>query len=159
MDDDTQLVVFRLDGKRYGLRLRQTERVERAVDYMPLPDAPAVVIGVIDVRGEVVPVLTVRERFGLPPRPVGVDDHFILANALNRRVAIVVDAVDGIFNRPVGGNGVVAGEAILPGLGHLDGVMPLEDGLTLIYDLDRFLSAEEGRSLDAALVGHREHGR
>ena len=57
MSDIAQLVVFRLDERRYALPLAVVERVVRAVDVTPLPKAPPMVLGVIDVHGRVLPVL------------------------------------------------------------------------------------------------------
>lgn len=62
------LVVFRLDERRYALPLSVVERVIRAVEVTPLPKAPPIVLGAIDVQGRVVPVLNVRRRFLMPDR-------------------------------------------------------------------------------------------
>jgi purine-binding chemotaxis protein CheW len=68
VSDTTQLVVFRLDERRYALPLAAVERVVRSVTVTPLPGAPAIVLGGINVHGRVLPVLNVRRRFRMPDR-------------------------------------------------------------------------------------------
>lgn len=144
-----QLLVFTLENIRYALRLTAVERVVRAVDIIPLPKAPEIVLGVINFGGRVVPVLNIRARFRLPERELQVSDQLILARASGRELALVADAVGGVVERK--DQQVIAAERILPALEFLEGVAKLEDGLILIHDLARFLSLEEGRELEGAL--------
>lgn len=146
-----RLLAFRLDGRLYALPVETVQRVIRAVDVTPLPDAPEAVLGVIDVAGHVVPVLSPRRRMALPDRPVGPDDAFILAQAGSRTVALAVDAAQGVIERDAAE--VVAPEHVAPGLERLQGVTRCEDGLVLIHDLARFLSLDEARRLERALEG------
>src|SRR5262249_18625738 len=62
------VVVFEVHGRQYALPAGQVRELVRAVALVPLPGAPAVVEGVFNLRGKVVPVLDIRGRFGLPPR-------------------------------------------------------------------------------------------
>src|SRR5688572_17613003 len=96
MDPSSAIVVLTLDEQRYGLRLPAVERVVRSVFVTPLPKAPEIVLGVIDVGGEVVPVVDVRRRFRLPTREVGLTDQLVLARTARRRVALIVDRVAGV---------------------------------------------------------------
>src|SRR5882724_6196846 len=99
MSELTQLVVFRLDEKRYGLRLAVVERIVRAVEITPLPKAPTIVLGVIDLEGRVLPVLNVRRRFRLPEREIGPDDQFLIAQTERRTVVLAVDEAQEVIER------------------------------------------------------------
>lgn len=149
MNQATQLVVFGLDDQQYALRLAAVERVIRAVEVTPLPQAPRVVEGVIDVQGRIIPVLDVRQRFRLPEREVELADRFIIAHTARWAVALVVDVVHGVAECPAGE--VQAAEEIVPGLEYVEGVLRLEDGMAFIHDLDGFLSLDEESALDQAL--------
>lgn len=144
-----QLVVFKLDQLRFGLRLEAVERVERAVEVTPLPQAPDNVLGVVNLQGQVVPVFNVRRRFLLPEREVDPRDQFIFVRTERRNVALAVDAVADVI--AAGELDVTASKAILPGLECVEGVVKLDDGLVVIHDLDRFLSLEEEVVLEKAL--------
>lgn len=158
MSVDAQLVVFLLDGQRYALPLETVERTVRAAAVTPLPQAPQIVLGMLDVRGTVLPVLNVRRRFRLPEREIRPSDYFLLAYAGKRLVALVIDAAAAVVE--LSPAQIVATQAVLPGLEHVQGVARMEDGLILIHDLETFLSLEEAVALDRALQVKEEalHG-
>ena len=144
-----QLVGFNLDEQRYGLQLAAVERVVRMVEITPLPKAPQIVLGVINVQGLIIPVVDIRRRFRIPARDIRLSDHLLIARTARRTVALALDAVIGIVERSA--PAVMPAEEILPGLEYVEGVMKLEDGLILIHDLETLLSLEEEQGLDAAL--------
>ena len=148
------LVVFALDEPRYALPLSAVERVVRSVEITPLPNAPAIVQGAINVQGKIIPVVNIRERLQLPAREINCDDHFIIAQTQRRNVALITDYVSGIRELADGETGS-AGQS-LPFIEYLHGVAKIEDNLILIYDLDSFLSLEEERMLDNAISGGTE---
>lgn len=145
------LLVFTLDEPRYALPLAAVERIVRAVEITPLPKAPRIVLGVINVEGGVIPVVDVRRRFGLPERELRLEDRFIIARAGRRLVALVADEVAGV--RACAPRALVSAAQSLPFAAYLQGVAKLEDGLALISDLEAFLSLEEEQLLDTALAG------
>lgn len=149
MSTDEQLVVFLLEGQRYALPLSVVDRFVRAVEITALPGAPRIVLGAIDVAGVVVPVLSLRRRFGLPDRELALTDQFLLARTSARPVALVVD--DAVDVAEVPPEAVSAAGQVVPGLEGVQGVARLHDGLVLIHDLERCLSLAEGRVLDEAL--------
>jgi purine-binding chemotaxis protein CheW len=106
-------------------------------------------MGVIDVAGEVLPVLNVRRRFQMPERPVDVTDQFLVATAGKRKVALAIDQAHGLIDAAP--EEWVETAAVMPGLEQVQGVLKRDDGLVLIHDLERFLSLEEAAALEAAL--------
>ena len=145
-----RLLVFTLDGQRYGLPMERVERVLRAVEVTPLPGAPEVVMGMIDVQGRVIAAADPRRRLGLPERELQLGDQLVIARCARRTVALRVDAVTGLIDYDQ--RELVPPRDIVPGIGHVAGVVRTEDGLVLIQDLERFLSLDEERSLDEALA-------
>ena len=154
MESSLQLVLFTLDDRRIALKLFSVERVIRAVVIAPLPGAPSIVLGVINVEGTVVPVVDMRSRFGLSARPPDIDDQYILVRTSTRILAVVADEVKGAIEADM--ENVVKGDTVLPGLDYVEGILKLKGKIALIHDLDRFLSLEEEKALDSALVhgGH-----
>jgi purine-binding chemotaxis protein CheW len=145
-----RIVVFALDNPHYALYLSAVERIVRAVEITPLPKAPEIVLGVINVQGSVLPVLDIRKRFRLPARGMNLDDRFIIARTARRQVALVVDSVWGVHE--LAETEMVNAKEALPFAQYLKGVAKLEDNLVLIHDLDQFLSLDEERVLDTALA-------
>jgi purine-binding chemotaxis protein CheW len=144
-----QLVVFALDDQRYALHLSAVERIVRAVEMTPLPKAPKIVIGVINVQGRIIPVFNIRRRFHLPEREIELSDQLIIANTARRTVALVVDTVDGVIERL--SEEVTPADQVLPRIEYVEGIVKLENGLVLIHDLDKFLSIDEEAKLDEAV--------
>ena len=149
MSEVAQLVVFRLNERRYALPLGIVERVIRAVEVTPLPKAPAIVLGAINVQGRVIPVVNARRRFLMPDREIGPADWFLIAHTTRHAVVLVVDESEGVVEWPEAH--IVRSADIVPGLEQFPGVIRLDDGLALIHDLERFLSLDEARALDEAM--------
>lgn len=144
-----QLVVFTLNDRRYGLPLSAVQRIVRVVEVTSLPKAPEIVLGVVNVQGQVIPVINVRRRFGLPEREIALTDQMVIARTARRPVALVVDSVTGVLEYSE--RETVGAQDVLPDLSYVQGVVKLDDGLILIHDLDTFLSLEEEAHLDRAL--------
>lgn len=119
------------------------------VAVSPLPNAPAVALGAINVHGSVIPVVDIRRRFGFPPRDYGITAHLLVARTSRRTLAVPVDEVLGV--KEVAAETVTAPDSVLPGIGHVSGIVALADGLLLIHDLDTFLSLDEEQRLREAL--------
>ena len=145
-----QLVVFALDEQRYALRLSAVAQIVRVVEISPLPKAPEIILGVVNIRGQIVPVFHIRKRFRLPERDISLSNHLIIARSAKRVVALVADTVIGVVTRADGELTTV--EQIFPGLDYVEGVVKLDDGLVFIHDLDTFLSIEEEKTLEKAMT-------
>lgn len=149
MGRSNHLVIFILNEQRYALFLPAVGRILRMVEITPLPKAPEIVLGVINMQGRIVPVLDIRKRFRLPERELDPSDQLVIACTSKRAVALAVDKVIGVVERS--GQEVIAAEKILPGMEYVEGVAKLEDGMILIHDLDTFLSLEEEKALDEVM--------
>lgn len=146
--DEVELLAFALDGERCALPVRDVREVVRAALPARLPKAPPVVTGALNIRGEIVPLLDVRGRFGFAPRPLAPEDHIVITHISQRTVGFVVDHVDDVVR--LDRSDITPGSAVAAGLEHMDGVARLPDGLLVIYDLHTFLSADELFALDEA---------
>lgn len=145
----TPLVVFLLDGQRYGLDVERVERVLPQVALAPFPKAPAIVSGVFDLHGRLVPVVNVRRRFRLPERAPGVADQLLVVRSAQRRLALAVDAVEPVIHATPGE--LTAPDAVVPGLEFVRGIARLPTlGIIFVHDLDRFLSLDEEAQLVAS---------
>jgi len=147
-----EILLVEIDGRTLGLPSSAVVEVVRAVAVTSLPKAPPVVLGVINVRGKVVPVISVRARLGLSVRPIAASDHFVLAvlaRAGGREVALHVDQALSLV--PIDRARVEPAERVGWGTEHLTGVAVLPDGLVVIVDLEGFLTAAEERALEDEL--------
>ena len=148
MPDVSRLVVFILDQRRYGVPLGNVERIVQVVEVVPVPQAPSVVLGVINVHGLIVPVFNLRERLGLPAHEMQISDQFIIARTQSRTVALLADEVTGVED-------VELPAADVSAAGFVEGVVQNHDALVFICDIERFLSGEEQVMLNASLSAVR----
>ena len=144
-----QNLLFVLDGQSFALSAASVQRVARIVEITPLPKAPEAVLGVVNIGGKIIPVADLRKRFGLPARELELSDQLIVVRASTRTVAMVADQVTGMVESSQAE--IMGAEEILPGLDYIDGVIKMADGITFIYNLDKFFSLEEEETLDNAL--------
>jgi purine-binding chemotaxis protein CheW len=149
MNTQAQLVVFRVDHQRYGLPLNSVERLVRAAHVTRLPNAPANVMGVIDVAGRVIPVLDIRKRFQHERLAVTPNHQFLIAKTSRRSVILVIDEALGVIDSP--DLNVSEFRQTVEGLDQLKGAFTVGDDLLLIQDLEKFLSVDEELSLDQAI--------
>jgi len=144
-----QIVVFTLDELLYALPLPAVVKVIHAIEIRHLPKAPEIISGIINVKGQIIPVVDIRKRFGLAASEIDPDDRLIIADTGKRQVAILVDAVTGIKDLAPGQQ--KQSKETLPFAEHLRGVAKVDDELILIYDLEQFLSLDEEKQLEHAL--------
>jgi hypothetical protein len=93
------IVVFNLDEQQYALHLAAVERIVRVAEITPVPKAPAIVLGVINVQGQVIPVINIRKRFRLPDREMSLSDHLIIARTAKRAARANLPPHGGKFAR------------------------------------------------------------
>ncbi len=149
MNSSKQILVFTIEEQRYALLISSVERIVRAVEITPLPKAPEIILGLINVRGRVIPVVNTRRRFGRPDREIELSDRFILANTSERTVSLVVDEVGDVIDSSE--REVIQADKITPGLENIEGVIKLEGNIILIYNLEKFLSLEDEAMLTHAM--------
>lgn len=144
------VLVVQLDALRIGLPARGVRQIITAATIAPLPSAPPVVEGVLNVRGTLIPVLDLRERFGLGARDVHPDQHIVIADAGARRVALRVDRALAVIS--ISPDSLEPVDRVTAGVKHVSAVARLPDGVLVIHDLERFLSPDEARAVTEALA-------
>jgi purine-binding chemotaxis protein CheW len=143
--DAGDVVVFILEGRRYGVPARAVVELHQMVATVPLPGAPPTVEGMINVRGSVVPVLDLRARLELPRRPAEPSDHLVLVLADGAVVGLRVDRVEELVRVTDVDRSFTA---VAP---RIEGLATLDDGLLLIQDVASFLLPDEAATLREAL--------
>ena len=150
MNAPERVLLFTIEGDRFALPLGVVEHVVHAVAITELPGAPEIVLGIIDVHGEIVPVINMRRRLGLPEREIELTDQIILARAGKKVVALLADQVGDVTFLPPGA--LIDAESIARHADFVDGVLKIGDGLALLQDLEKFLSVDERQAMEGALA-------
>ncbi|MDB4972662.1 MAG: Positive regulator of CheA protein [Myxococcaceae bacterium] len=146
------VLVFEIEGHRYAVDTDTVTEIVRAVQPLRLPKAPAVIAGVINARGSVLPLLDLRVRFGLSQVPLRAHDVFVLVQTPKRRLALRADRASELMRVPR--SVIVSLRDAVPRAEFAAGTAVLPDGLLLICDVELFLDEAETRALDQALAEH-----
>ena len=150
LDNATSLLRVHLGGAVIGLPATAVREIVRAVAITPMPGAPAIVEGVVNVRGQLVPVVDVRRRLALPPRALDPDEFLVVLLDGARTLAIRVDEVDDLVE--IDADAVEASVELSPALRGLAGLAARADGVLVIYDPGAFIAQGEAEALDAMLA-------
>jgi purine-binding chemotaxis protein CheW len=150
MGDSVQLLVFVLHGQFHAVSLEHVERVVPAAQVTPVPGAPAIVLGIIDLHGRIVPVLDAHRGGNQGQPALRLSDQFVIIRTPLRTIALRVDGTHGVVERDAAAVSALGPALSCPDRG--DGVVRLNDGLAVIDDVEAFLSSQEARQLDQALA-------
>ncbi len=135
-----QYVIFRLADQWYGADIAVVREVSYLTPVTRLPNTPHFVEGVIDLRGEVMPVIDMRKRLGLPARPADDDSRIMILTVGGLTAALVVDGVEQVAT--IEEEAITQPDASLTvaGQDYVCGVARLGDRLVVLIDLARMLS-------------------
>ncbi len=149
-----QLLVFKLGDEEYGVDILQARGIEHLDQGITrVPKAPAFVEGVINLRGEIVPIVDLRKRFGLVVRPIGFDTRVIVVEVENNLVGMVVDAIVEVMRIP--SEAIEPAPEITRGVDayYLAGVAKLERRLIVLLNLEHALSTQEAQEISQVKTG------
>jgi chemotaxis signal transduction protein len=143
-----RLIEFESGGCRIALPLDCVRRAVASAEPMPLPGATDIVLGVLNVGGELVTVVDVCRRLGLPRTPILPSQQLLIVGLSGFLAGVLADRVIGVTERPL----AEAVPAEVGGAPFLRGVVRLDDGLCLVLDPLQFLFPGERGALAQALA-------
>ena len=146
---DEQIVVLELAGEAYGVEIGRVEEIIRMQAITRIPNGPAFMEGVTNLRGRVIPVLDLRKRFGLPSSEATRRSRIVVGELGEHTVGLVVDGVSEVLL--VGSDAVEPPSTLVTSAdsAFLRGVAKLEERLILLLDLSRILTRAEQEDLAA----------
>jgi len=142
-----QWVTFRLEGELYGINVIQVQEVLRVTEIAPVPGAPDYVLGIINLRGNVVTVIDTRRRFVLNEREIDDDTRIVIIEVMGQIVGLLVDGVAEVVylreseveSAPEVGNDESSK--------YIQGVVSRENGLLIMVDVNKLLSTDEWQDI------------
>jgi len=138
-----QLVGFCLGDEEYGFEIQRVQEINRIVEITRVPRTPDFVMGVINLRGKVIPVINLRQRFGLISKEADKDTRIVVVEIQNKILGIMVDAVSEVLRIPA--STIEPPPDIVTGVDaeYIEGIAKLPERLLILLDLDKILSHEE----------------
>jgi purine-binding chemotaxis protein CheW len=142
-DEIFQRVTFLLENETYGINVMQVQEILRYTEIAAVPGAPDYVLGIINLRGNVVTVIDTRARFGLMPADITDNSRIVIIEAEKQVIGILVDSVAEVVYlkksemEPAPHVGTDESSQFIQGVSNRD------DGLLILVDLNKLLSDDE----------------
>ena len=145
-DSEIQLVMFSVSGEKYAIDIMKAKEIIKPVKVTPLPDVPEFIKGVINLRGMLLPVISLKERLGIANENIeelGHEARIILVAMEKMVVGIFVDSVEEIIRVQL--KDIQAPPRIAKGIGseYLQGICRMEEEALVLLDLNKILSSSE----------------
>lgn len=139
LNNEVQLVVFKLLREEYGISILQVQEIKRMADITRVPHTPDYIKGVINLRGSVLPVIDLKKRLNLPHQEYTDDTRIIIVKIDDISVGMIVDEVSEVM--------AISQENIEPPLNvvgsiaanYLSGVGKLENRLLILLDMEAII--------------------
>ena len=153
-EETTQIIIFKLGEEEFGVNILQVREIEKLDQGITrVPKAPHFVEGIINLRGEIIPIVDLRRRFGLSLPEVGLNSRVIIVEVGEAQVGMLVDAVVEVLRVPV--SAIESAPTITKGVDSyfLAGVVNINERLIVLLNLERTLSPEEEKELSEVELG------
>lgn len=138
--DNGRILVFQLDGQRYALMIDVVQEIQQIVAFSEIPDVSPSIVGVINLRGQVVPVVDLRVLLGLERRAYDLQTPMIFCRTSRGIAALVVDEVEDVLEVPPGCMQPPSRVTALAD--RMLGVCRFDSDLVFVFDIDALIPAE-----------------
>ena len=142
-DEVLQWVTFKLENEIYGINVMQVQEVLRYSEIAPVPGAPLYVLGIINLRGNVVTVIDTRSRFGLESCDVTDNTRVVVIESEKQVIGILVDSVAEVVYLKASDIDVAPNVGNEESTQFIQGVSNRDGELLILVDLDKLLSDDE----------------
>jgi purine-binding chemotaxis protein CheW len=138
-----QAVTFALGSEEYGVDIAQVQEINRMVTITHVPRAPQFMEGVINLRGQLIPIIDLRTRFGMERSERTKNTRIVVTEIGNKRIGMVVDSVSEVLRIPV--EQIEDAPDLVAGVDteYIRGVGKMGDRLIIMLDLGRVISGSE----------------
>lgn len=142
-----QQVIFKLNNEEYGMDIIKINGIEKYQAVVQVPNAPDYVEGIINLRGEVLPIYSLRKKFHLAEKAIDDETRVIVALTNDMKVGFLVDSVTEILN--IEEESIDEVPKLLTGINrkYMKSVAKIENRMVILMDVDLLVTDEEKISL------------
>lgn len=134
-----QFIVFRLGKEEYGIDIQKVTTIERMMSIARVPKTPATIKGVTNLRGEIIPIMSLRTRFGLPEIETTEDTRIIIIKIEDISVGIIVDSVAEVLQLQEDSIESVSNFNTDLSMDYIMGVGKVDNRIVTLLNLERLL--------------------
>ena len=143
LEDSTNLVTFRLGSGEYAIDIMQAKEIIKMEKITLIPNAPDFVEGVINLRGNIIPIIDLKKRFNLEETEGDKNTGIIIVKIEDVDMGIIIDSISKVVS--IANSDIQPPPPMLSGIGqkYIKGVGKLEDKLLVVLDLEKLFTTDE----------------
>jgi purine-binding chemotaxis protein CheW len=148
LSSSVQLVSFRVGNEQYGIHIRQVQEIIRMPEITQLPQTDDFIKGIINLRGNIIPIIDMRTRFNMEENEYSELTRVIVLSLDEKFIGIVVDSVSKVLELPDGA--IEDAPDIINGLSkeYIEGVGKIDENMIIILKAEKVLTADEIKKLE-----------
>ncbi|MEI0604739.1 chemotaxis protein CheW [Brachyspira alvinipulli] len=149
LEDSTNLVTFRLGSGEYAIDIMQAKEIIKMEKITLIPNAPDFVEGVINLRGNIIPIIDLKKRFNLEEIEGDKNTGIIIVKIEDVDMGIIIDSISKVVS--ISNSDIQPPPPMLSGIGqkYIKGVGKLEDKLLVVLDLEKLFTTDEEEETDS----------
>ena len=136
--NDNQFVIFRLADEYYGIKIENVETIERIMEITRVPKTQNYIKGVINLRGEIVPIIDLRDRLGLPSKDYDSETRIIVNKKQDLMIGYIVDSASEVKDIPLSAISYGTFEETLSET-FVKGIGKVENQMIILLDVDKII--------------------
>ncbi len=146
-DSKLQLVTFQLGEEKYGIDIMEVKGIIRSQEIRPIPSAPLYVEGILNLRGSIIPIINLHQRFHIEKAELSEDEELlsgiIIVEINKRQLGVIIDKVSRVIT--IDGNTVQPPPQMISRIGseYIQGVVSEKEGYLIILDIRRLFNPRE----------------
>ena len=138
-----QIVCFKIGNEEYGIDILQVQEILKLPKVTKLPKSKAFIMGVIDLRGKVLPIVDLSRRFGIESNKSSENSRAIVVDISGKKVGLGIDSVSHVIK--VNTNDIEPPPPVVRGISgkYIVGIAKLENGFVVVLDINQMFTSEE----------------
>ncbi|MDD4680115.1 MAG: chemotaxis protein CheW [Clostridia bacterium] len=146
---EMQLVIFCLGKEEYGVDIMQIKEIVPYKEPVKVPSTPLFIEGVINLRGEIIPIVNLKKRFNISGDTIGEQTRIIVMNIESKKVGFIVDEASEVIT--INNENIEKAPEIIVGIDrkYITGIGKVEERILIILDLDKLFNEKEQEELEA----------
>ncbi|NLT22822.1 MAG: chemotaxis protein CheW [Syntrophorhabdus sp.] len=144
-----QLVTFKLGTEEFGVDILKVQEINKMMNITKIPNAPAFIEGVINLRGKIIPIVDLRKRLGFREQPYDKSTRIIVVELEGLVLGFIVDSVSEVLRIPA--NTIEPPPSMVAGIEseYIEGVGKLDDRLLILLELKKIFSSPERKDIES----------
>lgn len=144
---EVQLVIFKLGSEEYGVDIMQVKEIGPYKQAVRIPNTPSFIEGVINLRGEIIPIVSLKKRFSIEIEQITDQTRIIVVNVNEKQIGFIVDDASEVLT--ITSDQIDPAPTIVAGVDreYISGIGKLEERILIILDLNKLFSEKEKQVL------------